>query len=486
METTNNEEFEIKQNIKNDMVKEEEFKDTDLGDHVVLPTADYEKLQAFIKLLENIDIKTYNAKFTKDDNIVAGVNLDSSKKTIKDNVYSDTVNNNDYVNDIKYGENEFNIRPLAINSKAGSTLKGNAALAKLTQSIGIGVHTQIPLWHSGFWITLRPPKDVDIINLNIKIANNEMKLGRETNTFIYSNYSVVLNNILTEFILDHMVSCSLDYGDRDIKEFIKVQDLYPLVNGLIKAMYPNGYGVSKACVNSLVIEDDKPKCNSIISGTVDPDKMLWVNRKALTKEMIHQMSKKSPKSTTIDEVVEYQNNLFTNNHKQVVVKSSTGMELKLTLKAPNLNEYINNGEEWVNTIIAIVEETVGDDTEKPTEERINKIVLSMVLGIYNIFITQVEYDDGSVVVDRATLNELVNAMSADDELLANTLEEIKKFISDYVIAIVGTPNYVCPNCGEIQKEVTDNRPFRNIIPENILENFFDLSALVARKVESRA
>ena len=64
---------------------------------------------------------------------------------------------------------------------------------------------------------------------------------------------------------------------------------------------------------------------------------------------------------------------------------------------------------------------------------------------------------------------------------------LKNYLDEYAIAIVGTPNYICPACKEPQKKVKegDTNPFRNIIPMNVLENFFDLSSLVELKVATR-
>jgi hypothetical protein len=289
-----------------------------------------------------------------------------------------------------------------------------------------------------------------------------------------------------EFIEKHIANTSLDLQGRDIREFIKVQDLQPLVLGLIKAMKPNGYAFTKTCINSLELDEQgTPKCNFTVTGTVDPEKMLWVNTAALTEKMISHMSKRAPKTVSIDEVIEYQKNLQVNNDKIVSIKDDIGNSYNFKLSIPSLETYINSGEEWVLKVNKLIVDAVTDNKNEDEDEIFNRILKTVILGIYKHFITEVEFSDHTIVKDKDTLSELIEVMSASDVLVNSLIAEIRKYIDDYAIAVVGTTNYVCPACGSVQRE-DDGTVLRNIIPLDVVKNFFDLSALKVAKIERRS
>ena len=128
--------------------------------------------------------------------------------------------------------------------------------------MGVGEVTQIPLWHSGFWITIRPPKSSDVINIEYELAKNVINLGRQTNTLVFSNSSVLFNKIVAEYILKHISETSLKLpADEDLLDYIDVRDLNLMVIGMIASMYPRSIPITKSCINSTVIEDNKPKMN---------------------------------------------------------------------------------------------------------------------------------------------------------------------------------------------------------------------------------
>ena len=59
---------------------------------------------------------------------------------------------------------------------------------------------------------------------------------------------------------------------------------------------------------------------------------------------------------------------------------------------------------------------------------------------------------------------------------------MRDYISETAIAVVATPSYTCPKCKEEQSP-DENSDFKNLIPLNMVETFFDLCAL--RELKAR-
>ena len=443
-----------------------------------LPTSNYDKLkevEAFYdkKVDEGVEFKTL-VNEAELASILVG--FQGSGNTTKDSVYSDSLNSpdTDFTNEIKYGDKELNLRHINFKQTTG-VISGATAVARITSLMGVGEITQVPLWHSGFWITIRPPKSADVINIEYELSKNVINLGRQTNTLVFSNSSVLFNKIITEFILKHITETSLKLpADEDILDYIDVRDLNLLVIGMITSMYPRSIPITKSCINSTIIEDDKPKCSFTVQGKLDPKKMIVKDNKRITKEMKEHMSNRTPNSVTVDAVKEYQRLLNLNNDDILKVIYNEN-EIVMTLQNPNLKNYIKNGELWINNIISSAEELFTEsDTELIKNSKVSDILKSVIFGIYNTYIAKLE-TNGVSVIDNETITSILDNISNNKDGYNVYIKAIKKFISNTNIALVATPNYECPECSKLQNE--EDGPFKELVPLNIIESFFHLCVL---------
>ena len=456
------------------------------SENIIMPTAIYSEIVELLKNINEFNKEKFREKFSEDDNIALGINIESLDKTNTEDMLSEPLNDPAMVNNVSYGSKDLSIRPLPINSK-GRALNGDAAIARIASVLGVGETTQVPLWHSGFWVTLKPIKDIDFINLELQLTNNQITLGRDTNSLVFSNYSVVFNRILSEFIVKNIQNATIDISpDEDIRKYIKVQDYYILVLGVLYSMYPKGYTLTRSCVNSIVLdENETPLCSATVSSKVDFRKLSWVNKKAIDKKHLEHMSKRNPNSASIDSVIEYQNTLYINKNKDVRVKTTDGVELTISLNMPNLFDYVDNGELWINNIIKSSESLFTDTTDPDEKNRIvNENTAAVVLGIYNIYVTKITTDDGGVIEGRSEINGSIDILSGDERILEKFITEVKEYINKNTIAVVGLPNYECPACKQQQRE-DDGSVFKEIVPVNVVESFFDLCVLKALKARSR-
>lgn len=463
-----------------DMTSDEEL------EAVVLPASKKSLLTKLLAAIESMSGDTLKSTYTKRSLGATGVNIQNINLTNDNDVYSESLEvPEDWVNKVNYSDKELVMKRHAVNTKG--VLTGSSAVAKFASKLSIGEYTSIPLWHSGFWVTIRPPYDDDIVNLESALSGNEIRLGRDTSTLIYSNYSVVYNRILTDFIVNHITATSLDVpNDVNITDLISVQDFYPILLGLITSMNPRGYSFIKNCVNTVVLDDnDVPKCDFSVTGTVNPMNMLRVDRKSLNTNMLEQMSKRRPNTLTVDEVKEYQLSISSMSDKTYEITTGNNSIVKMTLSAPTLSEYIDNGEAWINDIVDRTEKLFTEaDSDERKNEKVKDTLNSIILGVYNIFVKKIETDDGDYVEEKELVDDVLNMLSSENTILKQFIDIVKKYIDSSAIAIVATNAYTCPKCEE-EQDTSSIEAFKEFIPINALEHFFVISTLRLEKVRNR-
>lgn len=472
---------------KNDPVTEskELVPADDMGDKLILPGVLYSTLVATLESINKLSKEQFKKKYSDKEQLALGINIEGMRTGFIDDML--TKDAAEFFNGINFGDKELVTRLLPLNTQ-GKNLKGAAVVSAFSSLVGVGDNIQVPLWHSGFWVALRPVKDSEIVNLETALANNHIELGRDTSTLVYSNYSVVYNRIVTDFIIEHIESCTLAVpADRDIRDYIKVQDLYPLVNGMLSGMYSSGYEFIRACANSSIIgENNKPKCDYTLTAKVDFKKLLWVNRKALNKDMIRQMSTRTPSSITGEEVINYQRTLESLANTTLNLETSNGVKMKMTLSAPSLNDYITNGEIWINNVIKNSEKLFTEtSSDEEKNNLINEMMTTVVLGIYNVFIEKIEVpSEGTITEDRPNVDTALEILSSDDKVLKELIDGVKAYINSITVALVGIPNYECPACKANQNN-DSKAEFKEIIPLNVVESFLDLCTHRTQKLRTR-
>lgn len=477
------------ENVKQVTTKDtntEKSKDPNYVGEINFPSTTYSKYAEFFRNVpqSQAGIQEYVAKLPQDTAATFALNTLADGSTIVNDVLVDSFKNkdNEFVNTIEFGGKKLQTRPISI--KTNTKLTQESSVARIYALLGVGEVVQVPLWHSGFWITIKPIKQKDFINLYNSLSSQTTKLGRETNSLIYSNYSVVFIRILVEFILAHITEHTIKINDDEtILDYIKVQDLYPMVNGLLAAMYPRGIDIVKCCVNSTKLdpENNKPLCDYSLTAKVDSKKLLWVNRRALDKYMISQMSKRTSASVSTSEVKEYQNRVK-KNQVDIESTSMSGIKIRLTLKTPNLREYIDQGEKWVNDLISDVEKLyTPQDTDSEKISKLTDAILTSRLNTYNGYIDKVTFiasDNTETTFDTSDgVREALDTISNDQDLFLDIIKKIGEFYTNNSIAIVATPNFVCPKCNSSQEDGSQNKTFTEFIPLNVIDNFFVLGGL---------
>ena len=355
-----------------------------------------------------------------------------------------------------------------LKKNEGEELTGSKAILAVVSGLGLGSMYQVPLWHSGFWITLKPPSEGEVVELFRLLDASVISLGRMTGGLIYSNLSVITAKHVVEFIMEHIHSTTIDnWKNEDLYELIKVQDLFPLISGIAATMYTKGFTYKRACV----VGPDK--CNHVVKGRVDIRKLLFVNRSVLTDDQKNHMSFKRPKSVTVDDVKLYQRSL--SNISGVRRKMDGDVDFEIELKSPSIKDYIEEGERWVEHIVSLVDDALTEEDKDKREEMINLHAESTLLRQYSQWIESLSID-GSIIIERNTLDVSLAAATGDNKIRKWITDMVLDYINTSTIAMIGVPAYDCPVCNTDQSDENAPEGFKTLIPLDTLSLFFFLVA----------
>lgn len=447
-------------------------------DNHVLPVADEATINKFLtelqdnKKLEDLDGVTKRTIKT----IIGSTDLSNLHEVGCD----DKISNMD--NCLHVDGKELRLKNISVRNNSKNF---NTAKIKLGEKLNIGVPTHVPLYHSGFWVTLSPlSTKIEKINLQLEIAQEVDRIGKMTHNLVYSNYSVLFASTLVDTLRNHITdtSITLEDGD-DIFDYIKVQDLDMLIWGLLKTMYPRGFDYVVLCKNAVQPgEDNVPKCNFKLNVKLELHKMLKVDNDRFNIEHKQQMLKRSSKSVTKDEVTNYQDTLEANQEETINIQLEDYL-VTLNIKSPNITRYLENGHYFIDTVTdklnkLIADNILKDDNDKAKANAERLITNSILVTIYNHYISSVNLN-GVLKDEYDEVYDILELLSAEDEYRNKVISKIVSYIDNSLVSVIGVPNYVCPECKTSQVESESN--FRSFIGLDVYNYFFTLLAFQYQK-----
>lgn len=356
-------------------------------------------------------------------------------------------------------------------------LNGELAVLKVSKMLGLGDVLSVPLPHSGIWVTIKPPTEKDLIDFYNSIFKEKVALGRSTFGLTLTNFSVYVNRKLFDFILKHVHSVNYQgLNKNELDNYILIHDFPILAWGFAATIYPNGFDYQRACI------DDVEQCSYVAKAVLNMLKLLWVDNPSLTEAQKIIMAENRPNKLTIENYRKY-----ISEHVRV---SGTEFQLKpgikFKLRIPTFIEYTTDGLSWINKINSAIDSFIveeGDEAEAKTQ-LLDQYVRSSILCQFNHFIDYIEIDENTIT-DRKSINEVLEVFSADDDLRTEITNKILKFKADTTIALVGIPDYKCPNCGKPQNPDALNPRLSSVIPLDSMNLFFTLITLRISKIMER-
>lgn len=359
-------------------------------------------------------------------------------------------------------------RPKLGDRKGDAPLVGEEALQFMQAMMGTGQITRIPLWHSGIWINIKAPTEAQLLELDRRIANEKITLGRATAGLAYSNMSVYHNAFLFNFALSLVFDCSISgFTTEKLKQKILLPDLPLLLWGLLCTIYPNGYRYHRPCIADPTI------CQHVTEELLDISKLCWTDNLALTQSQRNHMVRKATKFTDI-ELENYISQHRYNDKGTFLVKEVGGNKTYVELRVPSLADYEQSGYSWVEGIVSTTDQAFG--SQLGTDER-DEYILDQAratsLRQYAHWMKRITFNGTTGIEDRNTLETMVAQLTGDIEASDAFMEGVRKFINESTISQIAIPSYKCPACQTDQQNVEEAK-HPHLIPLDIGAIFFTL------------
>lgn len=372
------------------------------------------------------------------------------------------------------------LRSSAPRVKRSANVKYTGATARriARTELGLGGAFGVGLWHSGFWVRLRPPTEGAMLELYQNLTQEKAQLGRATYGLIFSGMGGYYSRILLDFVLEYVVDTSLILEDgEDIRNYIHVHDLPILYWGLACAHWSRGFLYSRPCVA-------KPgECSHVITETLNlREEMHVVDKRCLTAYQKQHMSKLQPRSVTTASLQQYQDE-FLHRSPRLVNIDTPAAKIVITLKSPTARGHIQASYDWVNGIEELYPESLGVDVKTRQKFLLNQGRASLMRQ-YEHYVQSIRIND-ILLDDAEAISGTLEDMSGDEKIRVEFLKAVAKYIDDTVVSMIAIPSFICPSCGGQQNVGRPDTPHPNRIPLSVERLFFHLLALQVQEIETR-
>lgn len=356
-------------------------------------------------------------------------------------------------------------RPKAGSTGDGEKVVGLKAVSKVQALLGLGGMVKVPLWHTGIYISIKAPTDIQLLNFYETISREKIELGKNTAGLVFTNSSSYVNSAIYDLAVDCIYETSIkDVAIADLKEIIKMNDFAIIAWALAYTIYPNGYSYVRPCIV------DPEVCQHTVECLLDIGKLLWVDRSALSDKQRRHMALVPRTQTTKEQVIAYQEEFENLANNQYDSKSG----ITVVFKQPTLQEHLESGARWIEELDSIVRDVFNDEVK---QDRINRYIGERAsltkLRSFTHYIKHIVYtDDNSTSDEPETLERLMDQLSASPELVNGIATSLNNYIDSSAIALVGLPRVPCPKCKKESQEDIEAHPW--IIPINPVRLFFRL------------
>jgi hypothetical protein len=351
----------------------------------------------------------------------------------------------------------------------------------------------IILLNSLIFLRVEIPTAPDLIRLINTIGTRLQTYGERYNVSALHLERAGIGEILVDFILDrvkyHSVKDVVDHFE--LKRYIMLNDLNPMVMGLLCTTAPKGVSFRMYCVAN--------KCAHADVQVVDPTTMVLDVEEDMSeerREVLYEVVNKGRKLSR-EELAKL----------RPVYKDQEGKELDTTIPIPGLGRY-NVGIPYLDDFFATFHRMSNrinpelrqlamdfPNTEKFAEKR--KQYMSGIRGSeYLQWIESVEYDpepgtEGEIEVikrdeDPESFEQgLLDNFSDDEDLYVQALQKLITSIPRMTFTYVGIPNDTCPACKQTS-EMKDHEMIKGFTPIDPIMNFFDRTRMMIGMRETAA
>lgn len=356
-------------------------------------------------------------------------------------------------------------RPKAGPTGEGEKVVGLKAVSKVQALLGLGGMVKVPLWHSGIYISLKAPTDIQLLNFYETISREKIEMGKNTAGLIFSNSSSYVNSAIYDLAVDCIYETSVkDVAIADLKDIVLMNDFPIIAWALAYTIFPNGYSYVRPCIVN------PESCQHVVESLLDIGKLLWVDRSSLNEKQRKHMALVPRTQVTKEQVLAYQEEF--QKHSSNQYDSDNG--ISVVFKQPTVSEHLESGQRWIAELDNIVRDVFEDEVK---QDRINHYITERAsltkLRSFTHYVKHIAYtDDNSTSDDPETLERLMDQLSSSPEIVNGVATKLNEFIDNSAVALIGLPRVPCPKCKKEPQDDIEAHPW--IIPLNPVRLFFKL------------
>ena len=363
---------------------------------------------------------------------------------------------------------------------SNEALTGERAVLRFMDHVNAGGVFRLPCWNTGMWITIKPPSDKRLHQLSRQILDDKVRLGRHSMGASFNNVTTFYADAILETIFSHIYQTNVK-SNKTYADLLSCHDILPLVYGLAASIYRNGVPYQRACTFN------PESCHHVIEEKLDMSKLLFVNRKALTKKQLAILSKHTAGAITEEDLKAYREENYKAVDRFVKINGSGEDGFTIKLKVPTIAEHLASGHRWIGDIVQMVNAALGmDASQNARNQYINEQGAATELRQYAHWIDDIIYGDNVHFENRSDLDEALDGLSSDSAIREEIMEAVRKFITESTLTMVGVPTYKCPSCQGQNTDATTGEAFKGIIPLNVYRTFFQLIVQLKNDIEQRS
>lgn len=312
------------------------------------------------------------------------------------------------------------------------SLKGTEVSGKQAKMLILAMNRnvkRVPLYNSGFSITMRAPSMAEINIIYNKLSDNINEYGKIFGAVFYLHSDVTIKEIVWEFIESLIIDSNLVKWDNTnrLRNYVSLLDYNYIILNVVTLMFKGGYDFVHVCTNT--------ECDYTETEKIDLSNLQLTNFSKLPLEQLRFISKYTP--VKVDDLISYQQAI--NNYTDFTVD-----KYRIFARVPSIGNHMKSGAQFNQEMFATI-------YNAKDEDEINQYLKYNFNRIFSSWIYKIEVldDDGEVsfkMTDTDSITLALNEIQSIGEGLL--IEKMHDFIKQATITHIGYMAKNCPKCGK--------------------------------------
>lgn len=375
-----------------------------------------------------------------------------------------------WVQRLSYGNTKIGCSASSFNFAEGEVLTGENALLAAQRHLGIGGNFTAVMPHSGFFLTMKPPMEESILELNRQINQIKTEVGRDTYGLLLGAETGLINELVCRFALTSMTRKSIEEVN-NLLDVISVHDINILLWAYLCTIYPNGFNHRSGCMA------DTTKCQHVEEDLINVRRLFFMDKARFTEDQLKHLSSSAAGSMTAASVAAYREQMRKNEIRTIICNEGEHDEVSFVMRVPSAREYFESTHRWIDSIGDKVIQALGADSSyNERNTLINEHAASTQMRKYSHWIESIHFGGGIINREKSGVEQIektLDAFSSSISLRDEFSLKVQEYVKDTCAALIGIPDYKCSHCGQYQITGEEKNPLhRSIVGIDVVMTFF--------------